>query len=148
MGPAKWRPGNAITKAAPAVTWYLPLEMKHPKSPGRANKGKHYDSLGLTAGRTYLVDCGSDFPVFPASATYKKSRSLSDPLMAANDSLIKTWGKRKLSLILAWGRSFNQELHVADVIEYIPRADFFIKHDLAIDMARHRLVDMKDPTAI
>ena len=34
-------------------------------------------------GSTYLVDCGTDFSVLPASATNKKSHPLIDPLMAA-----------------------------------------------------------------
>ena len=100
------------------------------------------------SGRNYLVDCGADFSVFPASAIDKKSRPPSDPLMAANGSLIKTWGKRKVPLLLGQGRSFTQEFHVADVTEPILGADFFITNDLAIDMARRRLIDMADLATI
>ena len=71
------------------------------------------------SGRTYLVDCGADFSVFPASTADKKSRFPSTPLVAANGSPIKTWGKRNISLLLGQGRSFVQEFHVADVTEPI-----------------------------
>lgn len=100
------------------------------------------------SGRTYLVDCGADFSVYPASPANKRSLSTSDPLVAANGSLIKTWGKRKISLLFGQGRSFVQEFHLADVTEPILGADFFITNDLAIDMAGRRLIDMADFTAI
>ena len=100
------------------------------------------------SGRTYLVDCGADFSVFPASTADKKSRFPSTPLVAANGSPIKTWGKRNISLLLGQGRSFVQEFHVADVTEPILGADFFIANDLAIDMARRRLIAMADLATI
>ena len=100
------------------------------------------------SGRTYLVDCGADFSVFPTSTADKKSRFPSTPLVAANGSPIKTWGKRNISLLLGQGRSFVQEFHVADVTEPILGADFFIANDLAIDMARRRLIAMADLATI
>ena len=110
------------------------------------------------SGCTYLVDCGADFSVFPASAADfsvfpasaadKKSLSPSDPLVAANGSLIKTWGKRNVSLLLGHGHSFIQEFHVADVTEPILGANFFVANNLTIDMARRRLIDMADLAAI
>ena len=67
---------------------------------------------GRRTGRTYLVDCSADFCVLPASGNDKRKRPQTDPLMAANGSLIKTWGKRKVSLLLGQGRSFIHEFHV------------------------------------
>lgn len=100
------------------------------------------------SGRTYLVDCGADFSVFPASPAEKRSLSPSGPLVAANGSLIKTWGKKERSLLLGQGRSFVQEFQVADVSEPILGADFFINNNLAIDMAGRRLIDMADLATI
>ena len=86
------------------------------------------------SGRSFLIDCGADFSVLPVSSKDKKTRSPSEPLMAANGSLIKTWGKKKVTLLLGKRHSFTQEFHIADVTEPILGADFFIANDLAIDM--------------
>ena len=115
------------------------------------------------SGRTYLVDCGADFSVYPASIADKKSRTIADkksrtiadkksrttttPLIAANGSPITTWGTRSFPL-LGHGRCFTQEFHVADVTEPILVADFFIANDLAIDLAGRRLIDMANYSSI
>lgn len=124
-----------------------------PPAPPKISATSHRKKNTMTvrdrrSGRTFLVDCGADFSVFPASAFDKKSRPTSDPLVAANGSLIKTWGKRNVPLLLGRGRPFTQEFYVADVTEPILGADFFIANDLAIDMARRCLIDMSDLTAI
>ena len=68
---------------------------------GKISAVGHKDKNTMTVcdhhtGRTYLVYCGADFSVLPASATEKKSHPLNDPLMAANGSPIRTWGNGKL----------------------------------------------------
>ena len=78
------------------------------------------------SGRTFLVDCGGDFSVLPASASDKASLPQSDPLMAANGSPIKTWGKKKVTLLLRPGCLFTQEFYMAEVTEPILGADFFL----------------------
>ena len=100
------------------------------------------------SGRSFLIDCGADFSVLPVSSKDKKTRSPSEPLMAANGSLIKTWGKKKVTLLLGKRHAFSQEFHIADITEPILGADFFIANDLAIDMNRRRLVCMPDLTEI
>ena len=100
------------------------------------------------SGHTYLIDNGADFSVFPVFATEKKAHPLSDPLVAANGSLFKTWGKRNVSLLLGQGRSFTQEFHIADITEPILGAEFFIANDLAIYMTRHCLIDMANLATI
>ena len=101
-----------------------------------------------SSGRTYLVDCGADFSVFPASLSDKRLLPPSKSLVAANGSIIRTWGKRNIPLLLDNGRSFTQEFYIAEVTEPILGADFFIDNDLAIDMARRRLIDMTDLATI
>ena len=71
------------------------------------------------SGRTYLVDCGADFSVFPASLSDKRSLPPSKSLVAANGSIIRTWGKRNIPLLLGNGRSFTQEFYIAEVTEPI-----------------------------
>ena len=96
------------------------------------------------SGRSFLVDCGADESVLPASAADKRHRATSTPLVAANGTLIKTWGKRESSILLSKGHSFTQEFHLADVTDPILGADFFASNRLAIDMANKRLISLDD----
>ena len=77
------------------------------------------------SGHSFLVDCGADESVLPASAADKRHRAASTPLIAANSILIKTWGKRESSILLSKGHAFTQEFHLADVTDPILGADFF-----------------------
>ena len=94
------------------------------------------------SGHSFLVDCGAEESVLPASAADKRHRAPSAPLVAANGTLIKTWGKRESSLLLSKGHAFTQEFHVADVTDPILGADFFASNRLAIDMSNKRLVSL------
>ena len=65
------------------------------EKPPKISKISHREKNTMTvwdrcSGHTYLVDYGANFSVFPASSIDKKPRPLSDPLIAANGSLIKT----------------------------------------------------------
>ena len=94
------------------------------------------------SGRSFLVDCGADESVLPASATDRRYRASSTPLIAANGTLIKTWGKCESSILLSKGHAFTQEFHLADVTDPILGADFFASNRLAIDMASKRLISL------
>ena len=61
------------------------------------------------SGCSFLVDCGAEESVFPASATDKRHYASSVPLVTANGTLIKTWGKCEASLVLGKGHTFTQE---------------------------------------
>ena len=87
------------------------------------------------------MDTGADISVFPASFQDRKSRSNSQPLIAANGSTIRTWGQRTIALHLG-KRLFSQEFHIADVTRPILGADFFRHNFLAIDLAGRRLIDL------
>ena len=60
------------------------------------------------SGRSFLVDCGADESLLPASAADKRHRAASTRLIAANGTLIKTWGKRESSILLSKGHAFTQ----------------------------------------
>ncbi|ORU93857.1 MAG: hypothetical protein A6F71_09040 [Cycloclasticus sp. symbiont of Poecilosclerida sp. M] len=96
------------------------------------------------SGSSFLVDYGADESVFPASAADKRHRASSTPLIAANGTLIKTWGKRESSILLSKGHAFTQEFHLADVTDPILGADFFASNRLAIDMSNKRLISLDD----
>lgn len=93
------------------------------------------------SGRSFLVDCGADISVFPASSL-DRSCTPSDALVAANGTPIKTWGTRNIVLVLGHGRQFTHEFQLAEVTQPILGADFFARHNLAIDMNGRRLLDL------
>ena len=92
-------------------------------------------------GTSFLVDTGADVSVFPASAADKHTRAPSGTLTAANASKIKTWGQRTLTFNLGKGRTYQQDFYVADVTRPILGANFFIAHNVAIDLRGRRLID-------
>ena len=100
------------------------------------------------SGSSFLVDTGADVSVFPASLKDRKSRKLTSLLVAANGSAISTWGKRCIQISLGGKRLFKQEFHIADVTRPILGADFFIRHNLAVDMRGRRLVDLDNASFI
>ena len=66
------------------------------------------------------------------------------PLVTANGTLIKTWGKHEASLVLGKGHTFTQELHVADVTDSILGANFFASNWLDIDMSNKCPISLDD----
>ena len=98
-------------------------------------------------GRLYLIDTGADESVFPACPTDRQLCSTTQPLAAANDSRIATWGQRNIIVHLG-SRSFTQSFHIADVRQPILGADFLISNNLAVDLRRRRLIDLFSYTII
>ena len=74
-------------------------------------------------GRHYLIDTGADESIFPTSPTDRQHCSTTQPLAAANDSRIATWGQRNIIIHLG-SRSFTLSFHIADVRQPILGADF------------------------
>ena len=91
--------------------------------------------------RAYLVDTGAEESVYPATVQDRHGE-LGPPLVAANGTTIKSWGKRLLTIKLG-GKSFAQEFWIADVVQPILGADFFTANSLAVDLAGRRLVSFK-----
>ena len=92
------------------------------------------------SGRSFLVDSGADESVVPATAqdqTLPRTQSL----VAANGTEIRTFGRRELILSLAPGHSIAQSFWIANVKKPILGADFFIAHNLLIDLHNRRLLD-------
>ena len=100
------------------------------------------------SGCTYLVDCGAEISVFPATRAERRNSRSTASLVAANGSRIATWGKRKMTLHLGRGRCFKQDFHIADVTRPILGADFFRANRLGIDLSGRRLIDMDNFSSI
>jgi hypothetical protein len=92
-------------------------------------------------GQNFLVYSGADESVFPLSNADRR-RPRTANLVAANGSVIKTYGRRNVPLLLANNRSFIQEFWLAEVTQLILCADFFIANGLAIDLAGRRLLSL------
>ena len=98
-------------------------------------------------GRHYLIDTSTDESVFPASPTDRQYCSTTQPLAAANDSRIETWGQR--NIIVHFGsHSFTQSFHIADVRQLILGAEFLVSNNHAVDLHGRRLIDLFSYTII
>lgn len=93
-------------------------------------------------GLPFLIDCGADVCVLPASTSDKRCNPNTEELISADGSPIPTYGKRKLRLFLGHNRTFVQEFFLANVQEPILGADFFIENRLAIDLSGKRLISL------
>lgn len=108
-----------------------------------ATGGLKYNTLCARdhiTGTHYLIDTGADVSVFPTSAFERRTLISTQPLSAANNTSIKTWGTRKLSLKLGANEPFVHNFHLADVKRPILGADFFINHGFLIDLKGKRLL--------
>lgn len=96
------------------------------------------------SGIKFLIDTGADVSVFPATTSERQNSTPSTPLSAANGTSIKTWGKRILSLEFNINKPLRHEFLLADVTRPILGADFFIQHELIIDLKRKRLMSLNN----
>ncbi|CAB3220776.1 unnamed protein product [Arctia plantaginis] len=89
----------------------------------------------------FLVDTGSDLCVFPRSA-HKTPCSLTKyDLVAANNSVIHTYGPVQLHLDLGLRRDFAWTFTVADVSRPIIGVDLLSFYNLLVDCRNQRLID-------
>ena len=93
-------------------------------------------------GQSFLIDTGADVSVYPASTQDRNTASPSIPLSAANGTSINTWGKRSITLEIKPKQVFTHEFYLADVTRPILGADFFVTHELIIDLKNKRLLSM------
>lgn len=93
----------------------------------------------------YLIDTGADVSIIPPSmierSNYKNDETNLSSLFAANGSIIKTYGEKRLELNLGLRRSFTWTFKIADVKQPIIGADFIMHYKLLIDLANDRLID-------
>lgn len=97
-------------------------------------------AVDIITGNTFLIDTGADVSVFPSTAHERRTTNVTKPLLAANNTTIKTWGTRQIKITLSKGKSFTHTFHLADVKRPILGADFFINHGFLIDLKCKRLL--------
>lgn len=89
----------------------------------------------------FLVDTGSDLCVFPRTAVKEPRTKTSYQLIAANGTIISTFGSIQLRLDLGLHRSFTWRFTVAEVSKPIIGVDFLSFYNLLVDCRKHRLID-------
>ena len=118
----------------------------HIGSPNHQIQSNHTGSSRLTllhvfdnnSNRYFLVDTGSALSIIPPTRS-DRTRQGNQQLVAANGTPIKSYGTRRLELML--GRQvYTWNFIVADVTQPIIGGDFLRSHSLLVDLARERVI--------
>ncbi|CAH8479575.1 unnamed protein product [Schistosoma rodhaini] len=94
------------------------------------------------SGSDFLVDTGAEISILPLHLSRRRhSEPAKLSLVAANNSIIKTYGEQSLILDLGLRRRFTWVFTVAQVKQPILGADFLSAHNLLVDMRKKKLID-------
>ena len=96
----------------------------------------------------YLIDTGAAVSVLSKSCANGISGADSLPLVAANNSTIKTYGNCKRVVDVGLKREYPRTFIVADVQQPIIGANFLIHYNLLVDLRSRCLRDMRTGLAI
>jgi transposase InsO family protein len=89
----------------------------------------------------FLIDTGAEVSVFPASAADRQQRASPVVLTAANNTAIRTFGNRSITLHLGFPQPFKWSFILADVHKPIIGADFLRHFSLLVDLRHQRILD-------
>lgn len=89
----------------------------------------------------FLVDTGANISVIPANSKQKSEQCMDYKLFAANNSEIKTYGIKHMTLNLNLRRPYRWTFVIADVNQAILGADFLTHHNLIVDLSAKKLID-------
>lgn len=90
----------------------------------------------------FLIDTGSDVCVYPyKSVTNNSVRNSEYKLIAANGSVINTYGTMNLNLNFGLRRNFQWRFIIADVTKPIIGIYFLSFYNILVDVKNHRLID-------
>lgn len=107
---------------------------------GSSRKSLLFVHDGLT-GRRYLVDTGSQVSVIPASILIRNTNQpQTSSLTAANNTRIKTYGTRKLTIQLG-RQKYDWRFIIAEVAQPILGADFLREKNIIVDLKKSNLID-------
>ena len=88
----------------------------------------------------FLIDSGANVSVLPPNREEAISKG-GQTLFAANNSRIKTFGKKKATISLGLGRKYTWTFIIADISVPLLGADFLHANGLILDLASQRLSD-------
>ena len=100
-----------------------------------------YFSSNIYTHIRFLVNTGSEVSIVPPSSTTRKHPPDKLTLAAVNDTPIRTYGKKSLTLNLGFRRALPWIFIVADVQQPILGADFLRHFGVLIDMKQCQLRD-------
>ncbi len=89
----------------------------------------------------FLVDTGSEVSIIPPTFADRRHPPAPRTLTAVNNTSIRTYGQRSLTLNLGLRRSFPWIFIIADVRKPILGADFLRHYGLLVDMHKRTLID-------
>ena len=89
----------------------------------------------------FLVDTGSEVSIIPPTPADRRRSPDPLTLTAVNETAIKTYGKRSLTLNLGLRRSLPWIFIIADVKKPILGADFLRHFGLMVDLNKRKLID-------
>lgn len=89
----------------------------------------------------FLIDTGSEVSVLPPTSADRQHLHDALILTAVNNTNIRTYGRRSLTLNLGLRRTLSWIFIIADVKKPILGADFLQHYGLMVDMHRHKLTD-------
>jgi predicted aspartyl protease len=89
----------------------------------------------------FLIDTGAEVSLLPASVHDRNNRYSGPSLQAANNSTIRTYGTRSLTLDLSLRRALPWVFTIADVSNPILGADFLQFYHLIVDIKHNKLID-------
>ncbi|GBM73896.1 hypothetical protein AVEN_40156-1 [Araneus ventricosus] len=107
----------------------------------RFNKSSRLFIHDPTSRQHYLVDSGSDVCILPYTARMSFVAPSSLTLYSANNSPIKTYGSKMVTLSLNLRRAFKWPFVIANVTKPIIGADFLKHYGLLIDLKNSCLRD-------
>jgi predicted aspartyl protease len=95
--------------------------------------------------QSFLIDTGSDISCVPRSCvkTLIEAGKPNYELKAANGSKIKTYGTKRLNLLLGLRRDFIYPFVVADVKFPIIGSDFLTKFNLMVNLKERKLMELQ-----
>ena len=89
----------------------------------------------------FLIDTGADLCVYPRTFLREPREKSTYELLAANNSVIATYGTITITLDLGLRRAYTWRFVIADVPKPIIGGDFLAFYGLLVDVRGRRLVD-------
>ncbi len=110
-------------------------------APGLSSNSHLFYVTDVSSGIQFLVDTGSEVSVIPPSRVDRQHLSDGLTLHAVNNTPIRTYGTRSLTLNLGLRRSLPWVFLIAEVSKPILGADFLRHFGLLVNMQRRQLSD-------
>ena len=138
--------GNAAYNCQEGCTWPKKRQ-ERPLTVVAAPSTTSFRIEDPSSGQTFLVDTGATRSIIPPPIPTPQPKYLGFQLVAANNSIIKTYGWRIINVNLN-GNRYSWNFLVADVRTPLLGADFLSHHNLLVDVRNQRLIDSHTHAAL